>query len=60
MFYTSKYLSPLGGITLASNGKELTGLTNTKNKERRGIKPRLDFVEKPTVKRRVAPFYRKF
>lgn len=26
MFYTSKYLSPLGGITIASNGKELTGL----------------------------------
>ncbi len=26
MFYISKYSSPLGGITLASNGKELTGL----------------------------------
>lgn len=26
MFYTSKYKSPIGGITLASNGKELTGL----------------------------------
>lgn len=26
MFYISKYNSPLGGITLAANGKELTGL----------------------------------
>lgn len=26
MFFISKYSSPLGGITLASNGKELTGL----------------------------------
>ena len=26
MFYISKYNSPLGGITLASNGVELTGL----------------------------------
>lgn len=26
MFYISKYNSPIGGITLASNGKELTGL----------------------------------
>lgn len=26
MFYTSKYNSPIGGITLASNGYELTGL----------------------------------
>lgn len=26
MFYTNKYRSPLGGITLASNGTELTGL----------------------------------
>ena len=26
MFYISKYNSPVGGITLASNGKELTGL----------------------------------
>ena len=26
MFYVSKYTSPVGGITLASNGAELTGL----------------------------------
>ena len=26
MFYISKYNSPIGGITLASNGKKLTGL----------------------------------
>lgn len=26
MFYISKYNSPIGGITLASNGKELAGL----------------------------------
>lgn len=26
MFYTNNYRSPLGGITLASNGTELTGL----------------------------------
>lgn len=26
MFYISKYTSPLGGITLASNGTQLTGL----------------------------------
>lgn len=26
MFYTNKYNSPIGDITLASNGNELTGL----------------------------------
>ena len=26
MFWTNKYHSPIGGITLASNGTELTGL----------------------------------
>lgn len=26
MYYTCKYVSPLGGMTLASDGKNLTGL----------------------------------